>query len=71
MSSKTLGFVGVGRMSETTANKTSPASAGARESKMVIPKVWPTAVVVVGLGLTVAWAIVLGYGLVKIVEAAI
>ena len=49
-----------------TANKTAPAV-----PKKVIHKIWPTVVVAVGLGLTVAWTIVLAYGLVKIVEAAI
>ena len=53
-------------MTEMIASKTAPAG-----SRKVIDKIWPTAVVVIGLGLTVAWTIVLAYGLVKIIRAAI
>ena len=55
-------------MSEMTA-KTAPARL--EGSVKISHKIWPTAVVVVGLGLTVAWTIVLGYGLVKMIAAAI
>ena len=58
-------------MSEMTVNETAQAPAPTEESKQVIHKIWPAAVVVVGLGFTVAWVIVLGYGLVKIIGAAI
>ena len=53
-------------MTEMTAKVAAPSG-----SMKVIHKIWPTAVVVVGLGLTVAWTIVLVYGLVKIISAAI
>ncbi len=33
--------------------------------------IWPKVVIAFGLGLTVAWVILLGYGLVKLVELAI
>ena len=33
--------------------------------------IWPEAVLTLGISLTVAWAIVIGYGLVKLVEYAI
>ena len=52
-------------MSEMTINETAPAPAGVGESKKAIHKIWPTAVVVVGLGFTVAWVIVLGYGILQ------
>jgi hypothetical protein len=32
---------------------------------------WPVAVIVFGLSLTAAWAILLGYGLVRLIERAI
>jgi len=32
---------------------------------------WPAAVIVFGLSLTASWAILLGYGLIKLVEYAI
>ena len=33
--------------------------------------IWPTAVIAFGLGLTVAWMGLLGYGLVKLIELAL
>jgi hypothetical protein len=33
--------------------------------------IWPTAVIVFGIGLTAAWVGLLGYGLVKLIELAI
>jgi len=32
---------------------------------------WPAAVILLGLGLTLIWTLLLGYGLVRIVEAVI
>jgi hypothetical protein len=32
---------------------------------------WPAAVIVLGLSLTVSWSLLLGYGLIKLVEYAI
>ena len=32
---------------------------------------WPAAVITFGIGLTVAWVMLLGYGLVRLVELAI
>lgn len=32
---------------------------------------WPAAVVTLGVGLTAAWVILLGYGLIKIIELAV
>lgn len=32
---------------------------------------WPRVVVTVGLGLTVAWVILLGYGFIRLIELAI
>ena len=57
-------------MSEMTVNKQALASPvdGLKKRN---DEFWPAAVVVVGLSLTVSWVIVLGYGLFKIIEAAI
>ena len=33
--------------------------------------IWPAAAVTLGLGLTAAWVILLGYGLIKIIELAL
>ena len=33
--------------------------------------IWPAAVITFGLSLTAAWVIVLGYGLVRLIELAI
>jgi hypothetical protein len=57
-------------MSETTnkaAPKTDVGSAAATKSFMH----WPEAVIALGLGLAVAWACVLAYGLVKLIELLI
>jgi len=32
---------------------------------------WPAAVITLGMGLTAAWVILLGYGLVKLIKLAI
>jgi hypothetical protein len=32
---------------------------------------WPQAVITFGLGITAAWVILLGYGLVKLIEIAV
>ena len=55
----------------SAVNEKAVASAGLERSEKTIHKIWPTAVVAAGLGLTVAWTILLGYGLVKIIHAAI
>ena len=52
-----------------TVNGVAPVAVAG--SKKILHRIWPTAVVVFGLGLTVAWTILLGYGLVKIIHAAI
>jgi hypothetical protein len=54
-------------MSEMTVNGVEPASATGSKKH----NIWPTAVVVVGLGLTVAWTIVLVYGAFKLIALAI
>ena len=55
-------------MTEIT-NKAAPMEGGsAVETALVFS--WPEAVIALGLWLTVAWAIILGYGVVKIVSAA-
>jgi hypothetical protein len=41
------------------------AQHGARES------MWPRAVIVVGVGLTIAWIGLLGFGLIKLIQFAI
>ncbi len=33
-------------------------------------RVWPTALLIVGFGATVAWTALLGYGLVELIEKA-
>ena len=40
-------------------------------SESFVHRIWPTAVVAIGLGLTVIWIAVLGFGLIKIVQQAI
>jgi hypothetical protein len=40
-------------------------------SESFVHRIWPTAVVVIGLGLTVVWIGVLGFGLIKIIQTAI
>ena len=35
------------------------------------PSLWPVAVVVFGAGLTVSWAVLLGYGIVRLIEYAL
>jgi len=34
-------------------------------------QLWPTAVIVFGVSLTAAWTILLGYGLIKLIQLAI
>ena len=58
-------------MSEMTVNKQALASPGIQGLKESNDEIWPAAVIVVGLSLSVAWVIFLGYGLFKIIEAAI
>ena len=40
-------------------------------AKPFIRRVWPQAVVGLGLGLSMAWTILLGYGLIRLVESVI
>ena len=37
----------------------------------LLHQVWPTTLLIVGLGATVAWTALLGYGLVALIEKAI
>jgi len=37
----------------------------------VIHRIWPAAIIAFGLGLTVVWVCLLGYGLVRLVEFAL
>jgi hypothetical protein len=57
-------------MSETTIKATPTTDVG---SAAATPSVihWPEAMIALGLWLTVAWACVLGYGFVKILELVI
>jgi hypothetical protein len=54
-------------MSETTNKAADVGSAAATKSFMH----WPEAVIALSLGLSVAWACVLAYGLVKLIELLI
>jgi hypothetical protein len=38
---------------------------------MMIRRIWPTATIALGLGLTAAWVGLLGYGLYKLIDLAI
>ena len=38
---------------------------------LLILRIWPSAMIALGLGLTVAWACLLGYGLVTLIRFAI
>ena len=55
-------------MSEITYRVSAPTSAARNAS---IYGIWPLAVIGLGLGLSVAWTCLLGYGLVKLMEFAI
>ena len=37
----------------------------------VIQRIWPIAVIVIGLGLTAAWTCLLGYGVVRLIGFAV
>lgn len=39
--------------------------------KPLIHRIWPTAIVGVGLGITVAWTFILAYGFIRLVELLI
>jgi hypothetical protein len=58
-------------MSEVTKESgvLAPNSQPAR--RLPVRRIWPTAVIAFGLGLTAAWICFLGYGLVKLVELMI
>ena len=59
-------------MSEFTYKVAAPVDKpSATAAAPVIYRVWPTAVIAFGLGLTAAWICLLGYGLVRIVELVI
>jgi hypothetical protein len=47
-----------------------PAALAPADDTLVHP-IWPPAVIIFGLGLSVAWAALLVYGLVKLIELAI
>jgi hypothetical protein len=52
-----------------TQTATAPTTAAATNSAL-IDRIWPAAIIIFGLGLTVAWAALLGYGLVSIINLA-
>ena len=49
-----------------TADVRSPPARG-----LIVRQIWPTAIIVLGLGLTAAWAGLLAYGLVKLIGLTI
>ena len=53
-----------------TQTATAPTTAAATNSAPLIDRIWPAAIIIFGLGLTVAWAAFLGYGLVSIIKLA-
>ena len=58
-------------MSEVTMEAGTFAPVAQSAPKFSVHRIWPTAVIAFGLGLTAVWICFLGYGLVKIVELLI
>ena len=54
----------------TTVTSRGQPAAGGRTASAVAQN-WPSAIIVFGLGLVLAWTCLLGYGLVKIIALAI
>jgi hypothetical protein len=52
----------------TSTASASAASHTAQARERVIRDIWPTATIAFGLGLTLAWACLLGYGLFSLVK---
>jgi hypothetical protein len=58
-------------MNEITDQTRAPAADPAAARKPLIYRIWPQAIVGFGLGLTVIWIFILGYGLVELVDELI
>ena len=57
---------------ESSSHSTSASAADFVKSEPIHPlRRWPEFVVALGLGFTVAWACLLGYGLIRLIERAI
>jgi len=48
-----------------------PATSHLSEPESLVHRIFPSAIVVIGLGLSGAWIILLGYGFVRLVELLI
>lgn len=49
----------------------SPMTSDLIKVPSLLHRVWPMAVIVVGLGATVAWGVFLGYGIVELIAMAL
>jgi hypothetical protein len=53
-----------------TETSTAPTAIAATTNSSLIDRIWPAAIIILGLVVNVAWVALLGYGLVSLIKLA-